>query len=330
MGVTMKSFSCWAISAALVSVSTPAVAEPNWLVQPIQVGPETVRYQQGVPTLDLEMNDGVAQVTPLAFDHGSLVFSVAVYNDSERPANFGIENATVLHENRPIGIFTKDDLVKKAKNRAMWTQIGLGVLGGLAAGAAASQRDYYSSTWMTPRGTYRSWFDAPSAAGQFEAAAITAGTVYGIAAVQNQLDRTVAMLGNSVVQLTTIDPGESYAGKIVLAKIAPKSFPSRVNLTINWNGEAYPFTFQVAKPGTSTPTFTALTRKSDLIDFRALRATKQNAAELRAAPEVPLPSSGIQTVAMQDRAPDLPVKKLPQRQLQQPQASPHVWCVTCR
>ena len=78
-------------------MSTSALADDKWTVQPLQVGAETVRYEKGVPTLDLELADGVVQVTPLSLDHGSLSFGVAVYNDSRRPANFGIEHVAFTH-----------------------------------------------------------------------------------------------------------------------------------------------------------------------------------------------------------------------------------------
>ena len=252
---------------ALCSISAPAIAGPNWAVQPIQAGQETVRFNQGVPTLDLELKDGVVQVTPLGIDHGSLAFGVAVYNDSRQPANFGIENVAASTGGGSLRAFTKDELERQAKNRATWTQIGLAFLGAAAATAAASQRSYYRSTYVTPRGTYRSYWSMPSAVGQVQATAIAAGTGYGLVAVQNQLDRTVETLGDEIVQLTTIDPGESYAGRIILQKFSPKSLPSQLVLTVNWNGESYSFTFQVAKPGTPPPPFLAITRASDLTDF---------------------------------------------------------------
>ncbi|SLJ86871.1 hypothetical protein [Novosphingobium mathurense] len=260
-----------AAGVVLFSISTQAAAEPKWLVQPIQNGEQAVRYEKGVPTVDMELRDGVVQITPLPFDHGSLVFGIAVYNDADRPANIGIENVHATFGSKSVPVFSKDELVRRAKNRATWSQIGLALVGGLAAAGAASQRDHYRNTFITPHGTYRSYWSMPSAAGQFQATAIAAGTGVGIAAIQSQLDRTVEALGDQVVQLTTVDPGESYAGKIVIDKVKPGSFPAPVTILIDWNGERYPFTFQIAKPGTPAPTFTTLARSSDLTDFRTRR-----------------------------------------------------------
>lgn len=267
--------------AALLSVASPAIAAPKWAVQPIQTGQESVRYFKDTPTVDLELNDGVVQVTPLPLDHGRLSFGIAVYNDSHQPANLGIEHVAPTFDGRPVRVFTKSELVKQAKNRAMWGQIGLAFLGSLASATAASQRSYYRSSFVTPRGTYRSYFSAPSLAGQYQAATISAGTGVGIALIQTQLDRTIATLGDQVVQLTTVDPGESYAGFVVLDKIKPQALPSQVQIVVNWNGERYPFTFQIAKKGTSAPAFMTLTRKSDFIDFQAVQPPAPGQAAIR-------------------------------------------------
>src|SRR3546814_15278403 len=91
------------------------------------------------------------------------------------PANIDITNFSVQAGEQSLAVFSRHDLEKKAKNRAMWTQIGIAALGGLAAAGAASQRDTYRSSFYTPRGSFHGYYSAPSAIGQIQAAAITAG-----------------------------------------------------------------------------------------------------------------------------------------------------------
>lgn len=55
--------------------------------------------------------------------------------------------------------------------------------------------------------------------------------------------------------MTTVSPGESYAGLIVFEKVKLPALPARVTMTVNWNGVGYPFTFRIAKPGTPAPAF---------------------------------------------------------------------------
>lgn len=313
MGATFRIAGC----VALISISAPAIAADKWAIQPVPTGQETVRYDKGVPTLDLEMKDGVVQITPLPLDHGSLSFGVAVYNDGRQPVNMGTENVSVQFGTIPVPVFTRETLEKKAKNRAMWASIALAAAGGLAAYGAASQRNHYRSTFVTPRGTYRSHWSGPSAAGQIQAAAIAAGTGVGIASINNQLDRTLAELGDEIVQTTTVDPGESYAGRIVLAKIKPSKLPARVQVTVNWNGEAYPFTFQIAKRGTVAPLFTAITRQSDLTDFGA----GQNVAPAMISPAPTAVTTTVADQAVPAVAPVDPDKKAVMAQVAVPAIS---------
>jgi hypothetical protein len=252
-----------------LALPRPAQAEPNWLIQPIQEGEATIRYVQGVPTVELEQANGVVRLTPLPIDHGSLTFTVAVFNGSGDPDNFGIENVTANAGGTMMPVLSKDELVKKAKNRAFWKQFGLALVGGVASGLAASQRDTYSARWVTPRGTYTSLLSTPSVVGQYQAMALANETAWAMGLVQVQLDRTILALGDEVTQLTTVDPGESYAGRLVIKKFSPKAFPAPVRVEVEWNGETYSFTFQLAKPGTPAPRFTALTRRRTRTDFRA-------------------------------------------------------------
>lgn len=245
----------WAVAGSLIPAA--AMADTPSL-QPVQVGAETLRYDRGISTLDLQMPHGSVQIRPLSMDHGSLAFSIAVFNAGTSPANFGIENLSVQAGEQSLTVFSVDQLISKAKSRARWKQIGVGLLGGLAAGAAASQRDIYYGSLHTPSGSYFSTYSAPSAIGQLQATAIAAGTGYSISVIQSNLDRTREVLGETVIQTTTLDPGQSYAGKVVLQKVTSTKRPERDSIVVNWNGEQYPFAFQLAKPGTPAPTFKAI------------------------------------------------------------------------
>ena len=278
-----------------------AVAKEKFLIQPVQVGSETVRYDQGVATVELFNRQGSVQIQPMPVDHGSLAFFVGVYNAGQLPANIDISNFSIQAGEQPLAIFSRHELEKKAKNRAMWTQIGIAALGGLAAAGAASQRDTYRSSFYTPRGSYHGYYSAPSAIGQIQAAAITAGTGYAIYNVQQRLDQTRRELADSVVQLSTIDPDRSYGGKIVLAKIKDKKLPKVVTINLDWNGERYPFSFRLVKPGTPAPVYTNLATVTS--------PTPTDGAAVRVAEAVSPAGASPATPAIQseDFSPGLPV-----------------------
>lgn len=240
------------IAASLIAVPVTALAaEP--VVQALQAGDESVRYDKGVPTVDIGQRNGAVQLRPLPMEHGSLVFAVTVFNYANLPANIDIGNIAVQVGADQVGIMHVDRLIKKAKNRTWWSQLGVAMLGGLGSAAASSQRDNYYGSFSTPYTTYQSHYSAPSIAGQIRAARIEDQTVMTMSAMQAQLDATREALSDQVLQLTTVDPGEIYAGKIILEKFRTSKLPQQLSITVNWNGEQYPFAFQLAKPGTPAP-----------------------------------------------------------------------------
>lgn len=243
-------------AALICALPTAAIAGDKLIAQPVQVGAEQVRYDRGNAMVTLDTDGGSVQVEPLPFDHGGMSFGIAVFNAGTTAGNFDISNMTVTVDGVPVQIYSRQDLEKKAKSRAMWKGVLIGLAGGLSAVAAASQRDTYTATTYGRYHTYRTVITAPSSAGQVEAAAITAGTAYSLATIRNQLDQTLSALGEQTIQLTTIDPRDSYAGRVSLAKVKlPKKGVPVVHMKVSFNGTDYPFAFRLVKPGTPAPMF---------------------------------------------------------------------------
>jgi hypothetical protein len=78
-------------------------------------------------------------------------------------------------------------------------------------------------------------------------------TAYGIAAVQYQLDQTIELINDHVVQRTTVDPGSTYGGLIILDKLKSGKPPFEIRIDADWNGERYPFAYVMQKPGQPVP-----------------------------------------------------------------------------
>src|SRR5438067_1917077 len=150
------------LTGALVGVSllvSPTLASAARInASPIAADGVQLRYNRSVPTLQRDDDLTTITVTPLPLNHGRLSFAVAAFNKARGAFNLGAENVTAtLTDGTGVRIFTKDDLVKQAKTRAMWAQIGMAVATGLAAGAVASSagRHSYNSTMYTPHGIYQ-------------------------------------------------------------------------------------------------------------------------------------------------------------------------------
>lgn len=250
----MNNFKLFA-AAMTAFVSVEATASPT-VLYPVQTGQERVRFQTGVPTLNLETKTGGVQITPLPFDHGHITFGIAVYNNGYQPTNFGIENISCLIAGVNVPILSRQELQKRAKSRAMWSEIGMAMLAGAAA-AAASQAyttSHYNGIVTTPHGTY-SWASTyrDNSIGVLGATAAAAGGTAAIVGIQNRLDYTLANLATQIVQTTTVDPEASYGGRIVIEKDEKAKLPYDVKIVIALNDTQYPFVFRVTKEGTNLP-----------------------------------------------------------------------------
>ena len=248
------------IRTILVGVIAASVAVQanagGMMLYPVQTGAETLRFMTGVPTLNLETPTGAVQITPLPFDHGHVTVGISVYNKGSQPFNFGVENIRAQIEGRPTVVLSSSELQKRAKSRAMWSQIGIAMLAGAAA-AAASQAyttNHSYGSVRTPRGTY-SWTSSyrDNSLGVLGATAAVAGGTAGIVGIQNRLDYTLANLSSEIIQTTTIDPESSYGGRVVIEKDDKAKMPYNVRIVMSLNGLDYPFVFRVTKEGVSMP-----------------------------------------------------------------------------
>lgn len=217
------------------------------------VGNENARYVKGIPTLDLQQRRGAMLLKSLGFYKNRPMFAIAFYNAGPEPVNIGLEDIHVVVNGTPLRIFPVEELERQEKQKAWWKQFGTAMLGGLASGAAASQRDHYYSSISGPYGSYTYHMSSPSLAGQLQADRIQADTAFGIAAIQYQLDRTIELFNDHVVQRTTVDPGASYGGLLIFDKLKTGDPPFEVRIDVDWNGERYPFAYVMQRPGRPVP-----------------------------------------------------------------------------
>lgn len=245
------------VIAAVLLASIAAQASAGSLVAyPVQTGAEIIRFRLGVPTLNLETPTGAVQITPLPFDHGHVTFGVSLYNKGSQTTNFGIENVAAQIQDRPTVVLSSAELQKRAKSRAMWSQIGIAMLAGAAA-AAASQAyttNQYRGSVRTPHGTYR-WASSyrDNSVGVLGATAAVAGGTAAVIGIQNRLDYTLENLSNEIIQTTTIDPDSSYGGRLVIEKDPKARIPYDVRVVLSLNSVEYPFVFRVTKEGVNLP-----------------------------------------------------------------------------
>ena len=313
------------VTAATAALLVLGSAQPAWagdvVLQPVPVGRETMRFDHGIATLDLQGRGAAVQVTPRGQQHGRWVFDVAVLNTGMLPVNFSRDNISVVTGTMPVALLTPQQLVNKAKKRAFWRTMAVAALSGIAAGVAASQdtsyrtRTYWSAGGV--RGSSRTVTTGPSLFGQLQAAQISRDSGFAIAAIQLQLDRTRQEIGDRAVELTTIDPGTSYGGQIVLDKLKPGVLPQQVAITVAWNGETFPFAFQLAPAGTPQKAFPttiplaspaaapipAVVPPAAPAMAEPMRIAAVSAAPARVAALTPVPTSAVSVTALAVSAP---------------------------
>jgi hypothetical protein len=234
-------------------LASPCGAEPHIDIHGLVRGSEGARFVKGVPTLEMPLQNGAVQVRPLGFDHNDTVFAVAVFNAAAEPANIALEDMHATVNEQPVRIWTGRDLARQAKNRATWAQLGIAFLSAAGSAVAASQRDTYRSTLYTPHGSYSFRSSYPSISGQLLANDIAANGALGMALVQQRLDNALANIDANVVQRTTVDPGMAYGAIVVVDRIDYGKAPMELHLSVDWNGERYPFAFLLTKVGQPAP-----------------------------------------------------------------------------
>lgn len=251
----MNRFAVPAFAVSLAVLPAPVHAAPREIVQPIQLGDESVRFDHGAFIIDATGQKGAVQIRPEASDHGSLSFSLAVFNGGTLPVNIDVSSIRIEGTSEPVRVLTHHEMVQKAENRAGWKKALTIIGGGLVAGSLANQRNHYSATTFGPYGrTYYTTIDAPCGSCQVAAVATMAATGYRLDRIQNGLDATRRALGDEMLQMTTLDPGTSYAGRIFLTRFKRKPM-SEMRLIVRINDEDHVFGFRFAKPGTPPPAY---------------------------------------------------------------------------
>jgi hypothetical protein len=238
----------FAAAAAAVASALLAGCSVNYKITPTATGTQEIRYLRGTPTVFEDKSGGSLQMTPLGVADGRVVLGLAAFNKGTGGANFGVENLSSDSLGNSLKVYTKDELEHEAKVRAQW-QAAFAVLAGAAAAYAANQNAYSTTNGYvaTRRGvaTFSATTYNPAAAAIGTAAA-GAATGYSLNSIKNNMDDTIAHLNGQMLQTTTVMPGDSYGGEVVLDMPKGKEWPKTIDLNANWNGQDYHFNFNVA------------------------------------------------------------------------------------
>lgn len=241
---------------AIIALTLPTSASAQSTLYPERIGAETARYYRGQPAVSLRQPTGTIEVRPVRVEKGKAMFALAVFNEGAQAANFGIENILASVNAIPVGLPTYQQLVADAEDKARGARIGTIIAAGALAGIAstASNRGTYVRHVSGPRRSYTRvihWRDdTPAILG---ATAAIAGGAMVMRGIDRKLDYTLDQLGAEILQTTTVDPGSSFGGLIVVPIPKDRGFHGQIQLTVMFNGTAYPFAFRLTPPGAPPP-----------------------------------------------------------------------------
>lgn len=242
--------------AMALTVPTAVIAATPPILYPVKVGAETARFDRGRATVNLERADGAVEIRPVSTTKGEIALEIAVFNKSGRPANFGIENVGVHVNGAAVWLPTHDQLMTNARNEARNRKIATALVAGAVAGAASTMSNSYTYRQRvhTPHGSYSRTIrwedDTPGIVG---ATAAVAGGAMVIRGIDRKLDYTLDRIDGSILQTTTIDPGNSFGGMIVVPFDRKTPLPAEVRVDVSWNGKLYPFGFRLTPSGSPVP-----------------------------------------------------------------------------
>lgn len=229
----MKSYASFIVGLAAFSFSGLASAKATYLDLYAQGDRQRARMDSGVEAVDSALpNSSVRVVESEEKVSKRGQFSVAVFNASGAPINFGTENVTVAVGNSPpMPTVTYERLVKEEKNRMMWAAVAAG-LNAASNNIAASQAGYSSGTVAYSGATYGR-YGTVNSYGTGSYSGYNAGAAYAAQATANTQNEQIfgRLAAESAASLqalkanlrtTTIDPGSSFGG-LIMFDIPPKA-----------------------------------------------------------------------------------------------------------
>lgn len=238
-------------TAILVALALGGCAS-TYSLTPVASGSQDLTYDQGIAVIVSKKENWVVGVAPTstAFE-GRVVLRVVAFNDSEANGNFGIENVRVFTSSgKIVRVFTYDQLVKEAKNKAAWQAFAVAMAASANAYAASQPATINSyGTAYGANGTLN--YSSTSTIYNPANTALTnsinqSQTRSNINQITESLDATLSGLGSSILRTTTIEPGNSFGGNVVMDRPVFAADEDRtLRVIVSFDGEEHEFKFSI-------------------------------------------------------------------------------------
>jgi len=214
----------------LLVIAVPASAG-DFQSKPIPAETDSLTYYKGTPVVERNAAFGKVRITSIGEETGKPAFVIEILNASETALNFGTENisASVAGQTKPTVVYTANDIQRMVQNKANWAAFGAAMAGASATntsyGSACGYGGCVHATVTTPN-----YFAQANAARQ-------------VNDIRNNEAGRIDELSQNYLQLTTVQSGESYGGRVAISKPKPKKWPAVLTLSVL--GEV--FSFEITK-----------------------------------------------------------------------------------
>jgi hypothetical protein len=228
----------WYGLAALILASGCSTVKPEVRMIPTGDHGVGVRFSRGNALMVSNGPSGAVMLLPVRYnDTRKFFFTVAAFNTSGHPINIGSEDVRLYLDGAPYDVQDFDLLRHSARVSAQ------SEMNGAWADAAV---EYFLTLQEVEDSPKRHDIAYRRASGQLEASH---------AHIQRRLRHTVATLGRTLLQTTTIDPGTTHAGAIVAEQIViPDGAVRDMIVEVRFDGYPHRFRLNLAPSGVSAPT----------------------------------------------------------------------------
>lgn len=216
--------------ALALSVSTPALAA-DYMASPVASPEDTISYFKGAASVERATSFGTIRVTAIGEETGKPAFVVEITNTSGGPINIGTENmyASFAGQKKPTTVYSAADIQRMVESKAAWAAALTGLSAALSSNTSTARACGYNGCY-TATVTTPNYYAQANASRKIDA-------IYENSALR------VDELKANYLQMTTVQPGQSYGGRVALSKPKVKTWPARLTLTIIGQD----FTFDVRK-----------------------------------------------------------------------------------
>ncbi|HEY3695296.1 hypothetical protein [Phenylobacterium sp.] len=218
-----------------------------------------VRFARGNAAMVSTGEFGSVVLLPIRYNStNKLRFSVAAFNTSGRPVNFGTEDIRIrLRSGDYLPVQDFDYLRQEARIEAereitaAW--VSAGIEGLLAYQENEGRLNRTAIAYRRATGD------------------LAASTAY----IEAKLFGTVREHGRTVLQTTTIDPGTAYGGAIFADQISvPPGSVDAIDVEVRFGGELHQFRIAIAPSGTASPVLAGIPAVTQR-EMRSIQNTPQ-------------------------------------------------------